>query len=108
MPVFSPVFGSMKSPSLAKAITEATAPEFCVEVGRTRSKGLHPSPSRDSRFWPHRRTGRAGNWEPTQSDGGQFSDAGRKANLLDRRSVRWTLYCIEVGYSIGLNWSPLG
>ena len=40
MPVFSPVFGSMKSPSLAKAITEATAPEFCVEVGRTRSKGL--------------------------------------------------------------------
>ena len=39
MPVFFPVFGSMKSPSLAKAITEATAPEFCVEVGRMIATG---------------------------------------------------------------------
>ena len=39
MPVFFPVFGSMKSPSLAKAITLATAPEFCVDVGRMIATG---------------------------------------------------------------------
>jgi hypothetical protein len=44
----------------------------------------------------------------SRADGEQFSGAGLKANLLDHRSVRWTLYCVEVGYSIGLSWLPLG
>ena len=39
MPVFFPDFGSMKSPSLAKAITEATAPEFYFDVGRMIATG---------------------------------------------------------------------
>jgi hypothetical protein len=58
------------------------------------------------RFWPHRRMGAQGT--ESRADGEQFSGAGLKANLLDHRSVRWTLYCVEVGYSIGLSWLPLG